>query len=158
MTGRAYNGKPQSCYASLGTPLTSVLEKLRAGASVGVAASGGFGVSASGATAVVATGQGATGVALSATADSTKPAVNSANSGAGAGVLGTSTGGPGVRGASTKARGGVFSGGAAQIQLQPGTGSTHPKGGVRGDLYADKTGRLWFCKKSGATATWHQIA
>ena len=128
------------------------------GDSVGVAASGGFGVSASGATAVVATGQGATGVALSATADSTKPAVNSANSGAGAGVLGTSVGGPGVRGASTKARGGVFSGGAAQIQLQPGTGSTHPKGGVRGDLYADKTGRLWFCKKSGSTATWHQLA
>jgi len=63
-----------------------------------------------------------------------------------------------VRGASTKARGGVFSGGAAQIQLQPGTGSTHPKGGVRGDLYADKTGRLWFCKKSGSTATWHQLA
>ena len=128
------------------------------GDSVGVAASGGFGVSASGATAVVATGQGATGVALSATADSTVPAVNSANSGAGAGVLGTSTGGPGVRGASTSARGGVFSGGAAQIQLQPGTGSTHPKGGVTGDLYADKTGRLWFCKKGGKTATWHQIA
>jgi len=128
------------------------------GASVGVAASGGFGVSAVGATAVVATGQGANGVALAATTDSTKPAVNSANSGTGAGVLGTSTGGPGVRGASTKARGGVFSGGPAQIQLQPGTGSTHPKGGVRGDLYADKTGRLWFCKKSGTTATWHQIA
>jgi hypothetical protein len=33
-----------------------------------------------------------------------------------------------------------------------------PLGGVRGDLYADKTGRLWFCKKSGTTATWHQIA
>ena len=128
------------------------------GDSVGVAASGGFGVSASGATAVVATGQGATGVALSATADSTVPAVNSANSGAGAGVLGTSTSGPGVRGVSTKARGGVFSGGAAQIQLQPATGSTHPKSGVTGDLYADKTGRLWFCKKSGKTATWHQIA
>jgi hypothetical protein len=128
------------------------------GDSVGVAASGGFGVSASGATAVVATGQGASGVAVSATADSSKPAVNSTNSGTGAGVLGTSVGGPGVRGASTKARGGVFSGGPAQIQLQPGTGSTHPKSGVRGDLYADKTGRLWFCKKSGATATWHQIA
>src|SRR5215472_2799732 len=60
------------------------------GASVGLAASGGFGVSAVGTTAVVATGQGANGVALAATADSTKPAVNSANSGTGAGVLGTS--------------------------------------------------------------------
>ena len=128
------------------------------GASVGVAASGGFGVSASGATAVVATGQGASGVALSATANSTKPAVNSANAGAGAGVLGTSVGGPGVRGASTTARGGVFSGGPAQVQLVPGTGASHPKGGKRGDLYADNTGRLWFCKKSGTTATWHQIA
>ena len=128
------------------------------GTGVGVLASGPTAVSASGTTAVAATGQGASGVALSATADSAVPAVSSTNAGAGAGVLGTSTSGPGVRGVSTKARGGVFSGGAAQIQLQPGTGSTHPKGGVTGDLYADKTGRLWFCKKSGKTATWHQIA
>jgi hypothetical protein len=52
----------------------------------------------------------------------------------------------------------VFSGGAAQVHLVPGSNLTHPKGGKRGDLYADKTGRLWFCKKGGTTATWHQIA
>lgn len=55
-------------------------------------------------------------------------------------------------------RGGVFSGAAAQVHLAPGSQSTHPKNGERGDLYADNTGRLWFCKKGGATATWKQIA
>ena len=61
-------------------------------------------------------------------------------------------------GAGSGGGGGVVSGAAAQVQLVPGSGSTHPKSGKRGDLYADKTDRLWFCKKSGSTATWHQIA
>jgi len=79
--------------------------------------------------------------------------------GAGIGVLGQGLGsGTGVRGDSVKGRGGVFKGAAAQVQLLPGANSTHPKGGQQGDLYADKTGRLWFCKKGGATATWAQIA
>jgi hypothetical protein len=96
---------------------------------------------------VRATGNGATGVAVSAEAASTAAAVDVTNTGTGAGVKGASSG-----------RGGVFSGAAAQVQLVPGTGSTHPKGGKRGDLYADNTGRLWFCTKSGTAATWHQIA
>ena len=33
-------------------------------------------------------------------------------------------------------------------------GATHPTGGKAGDLYVDKTARLWFCKAGGATATW----
>jgi hypothetical protein len=37
-------------------------------------------------------------------------------------------------------------------------GSSHPKSGKRGDLYADSKGRLWFCKSTGSRATWHQIA
>jgi hypothetical protein len=66
--------------------------------------------------------------------------------------------GPGISGASKSGRGGVFSGSAAaQIQLVPG-GSSHPKSGKRGDLYADSKGRLWFCKSTGSRATWHQIA
>jgi len=35
-----------------------------------------------------------------------------------------------------------------------GTGATHPAAGKAGDLYVDKTARLWFCKAGGATATW----
>ena len=69
-----------------------------------------------------------------------------ANTSTGAGVEGTSSGG----------RGGVFSGGAAQLQLTGGK-STHPKSGERGDLYADSAGRLWFCTKTGSKATWKQL-
>ena len=119
-----------------------------AGSTVGVSASGAVAVSASGVTAVVATGEGANGIAVSALAASTAPAVNAVNSSGGTGVHGLSSGG----------RGGVFSGATAQVQLVPGADSSHPKGGKQGDLYADKTGRLWFCKKGGNTATWHQIA
>jgi hypothetical protein len=87
-------------------------------------------------------------VALDAGADSTAAAAQVSNIGTGAGVHAASSGG----------RGGVFSGGLAQLRLTPGSKSTHPAGGERGDLYADSTGRLWFCKKGGAKATWHQIA
>ena len=77
----------------------------------------------------------------------------------GAGVLGKGQGGvAGVRGMSDTGRGGVFSGGAAQVRLMPGSKSTHPTSGNRGDLYADSLGRLWFCKVPGAKAHWHQIA
>jgi hypothetical protein len=78
---------------------------------------------------------------------------------AGAGVLGKGEHGVvGVRGMSDTGRGGVFSGGAAQVRLMPGSKSTHPASGNRGDLYADSLGRLWFCKVPGARAHWHQIA
>jgi hypothetical protein len=81
-----------------------------------------------------------------------------ANSATGFGVLATNNAGIGVRATSNQGRGGQFSGAAAQVQLVPGTKNTHPTSGHRGDLYADSTGRLWFCKTSGTTATWHQIA
>ncbi len=80
-----------------------------------------------------------------------------ATSAAVVGVANTS-GGAGVQATSSGGRGGIFAGAAAaQIQLTPGHAS-HPRSGQRGDLYADSAGRLWFCKKSGARATWHQIA
>jgi hypothetical protein len=77
----------------------------------------------------------------------------------GAGVLGKGQDGlVGVRGMSDSGRGGVFSGGAAQVRLLPGSAPTHPRSGMRGDLYADTHGRLWFCKTGGAKAAWHQVA
>jgi hypothetical protein len=118
------------------------------GASIGLQASGTIAVDCIGTTAVIAVGQGPTGAAVIGEAASSGPAVTATNSGTGSGV----------RGKSTAGRGGVFSGGPAQVQLVPGTGASHPKDGKTGDLYADKTGRLWFCKKGGTTATWHQIA
>ena len=54
--------------------------------------------------------------------------------------------GAGVEGRSDNGRGGVFTGKLAQVRLSPGVGTTHPTGGSRGDLYCDRTGRLWFCK------------
>jgi hypothetical protein len=78
--------------------------------------------------------------------------------GSAAGVNGDNSGsGPGVHGQSASGRGGQFTGAAAQIQLVPGTAATHPTSGHAGDLYADSTGRLWFCTASGAKATWKQI-
>lgn len=107
---------------------------------------------------------------LAGTNTSTGAGVSGTNTSTGAGVSGTSKGtgpavsaansstGPGVHATSSRGRGGIFAGStAAQIQLTPGTAS-HPKSGQRGDLYADGSGRLWFCKTTGATATWHQIA
>jgi hypothetical protein len=86
----------------------------------------------------------ATGSVISASLSTAAATVAVANTNAG----------PGVHATSTSGRGGIFGGAAAQIQLTP-AGATHPKSGQRGDLYADTTGRLWYCKGS---TTWHQIA
>ena len=133
------------------------------------------------AAAVQAAAPTATGSVIAATLSTASPVLAATNTSVGAGVAGTSTGpgpgvagtntstaagvagtntstGPGVHATSSRGRGGIFAGSAAaQIQLTPGTAS-HPKSGQRGDLYADGSGRLWFCKTTGATATWHQIA
>ncbi len=63
------------------------------------------------------------------------------------GVYGLATG--------TGSRGGVFGGKAAQVRLQPSGAATHPTSGDAGDLFVDKSHRLWFCK--GGT-TWKQLA
>ena len=61
----------------------------------------------------------------------------------------------GVLGVSTDGRGGAFGGKAAQVQLLPSSATTHPTSGQRGDLFVDKSGRLWFCK---GASTWKQLA
>jgi hypothetical protein len=119
-----------------------------AGGTAVIANGGNLGVVASGHTALVAEGGGPVGIGVSATADSSAPAVQAANSGTGSGVRGTSKLG----------RGGIFGGAAAQLKLLPGTRTTHPGNGQRGDLYADSKGRLWYCKTGGTRATWHQVA
>jgi hypothetical protein len=151
----------------------------------GIAANGtNVGLSASGPTGVSVTGTGATGVAVSALAMSDKPAIRATNSGTGAALRGTTGGGsalpgtgalvgdnrvgPGVLGLSATAvgveghshsgRGASFAGGVAQVQLRPGSLSSHPTSGQAGDLYVDSSARLWFCKKGGAHATWKQVA
>ena len=86
------------------------------------------------------------GSVVSATLSSTAAVIAGANSSSGAGVQGSSTSG----------RGGIFSGAAAQVHLTPGKGATHPKTGQAGDLYVDKTGRLWFCAKTGSKS-WKEL-
>jgi len=86
--------------------------------------------------------------------------ITGVNAGSGAGVWGTNSSsshaGIGVVGVGgTIGRGGRFRGGAAAVQLQPSTASTHPGSGQAGDLFVDASHRLWFCK--GGT-TWHQLA
>lgn len=108
--------------------------------------------------AVAATAPTATGSLINGSLSSASAVVAGTNTNSGAGVAGSNTAtGPGVHGTSTHGRGGLFAGGAAQIQLSP-AGSTHPASGQRGDLFADSAGRLWYCKTTGAKATWHQIA
>lgn len=105
-----------------------------------------------------AAGPTTTGSVLNGSLSTASAVVAGTNTSTGSGVTGAnSSTGPGVHGMSTHGRGGIFAGGAAQIQLSP-AGSTHPKSGQRGDLYADAAGRLWYCKTTGATAAWHQIA
>jgi len=147
-----------------GTSVSGVGVLATGGTGIGVEASGATGVVASGTTAVSANGntvgvsaEGAT--AIEAAASGTGQAVNATNNSSTLATIKAVNSGTnsGIH-ATSQGRGGVFGGNLAQIQLTPGSGSTHPKGGSRGDLYADKTGRLWFCKTGGTTATWHQIA
>ena len=71
------------------------------------------------------------------------------------GVSGYSTSGYGLRAESVNGRGAVLIGRTAQLKLSPSSATTHPTTGVKGDLFVDSTGRLWFCK---GTVTWVQLA
>ncbi len=51
----------------------------------------------------------------------------------------------GVFGYADTGRGGEFVGGAAQVRLVPSTATSHPSSGQAGDLFVDKSQRLWFC-------------
>jgi hypothetical protein len=61
----------------------------------------------------------------------------------------------GVLGICAKGRGGKFLSDVSQVQLVPSTRATHPTSGLRGDLFVDKSGRLWFCRGG---STWKQLA
>lgn len=63
--------------------------------------------------------------------------------------------GPGVEGISTRGVGGRFTGAGAQVRLVASRSAAPPPEGVRGDLFVDSTGRLWFCKGG---ADWRQLA
>jgi hypothetical protein len=56
-------------------------------------------------------------------------------------------------------RGALLYGDRAHLRLQPHTTAlTHPTVGKRGDLFVDKTGRLWYCRTGGAVSDWKQLA
>jgi hypothetical protein len=114
----------------------------------GVAAFKGFSDTSYGLVGESQSGTGVSAGSLSGTA-------LSAGSETGVGIYGTSGSGPGVIGRSDVGRGGIFRGKQAQVRLDPSTASSHPHSGSRGDLFVDKSGRLWFCK--GGT-TWTKLA
>jgi hypothetical protein len=71
-------------------------------------------------------------------------------------VLGRTAGrGPGVEGTSAQGVGGRFAGATAQLQLIPSSAPVHPARGSAGDLFLDRSHRLWFCKGG---ADWRQLA
>ena len=79
------------------------------------------------------------------------------------GVGGLATGHEGVgligTGVGAGSRGAIVLGIQAQLQLSPGSRASHPTSrALRGDLYVDKTGRLWYCRTGGTHAVWKQLA
>jgi hypothetical protein len=65
----------------------------------------------------------------------------------GPGAWGVAAGtGDGVYGQSALGRGGHFTGKKAQLKLDPSTAATHPSSGAAGDIFLDKSKRLWLCK------------
>ena len=74
----------------------------------------------------------------------------------GTGVYGSNPNdGIGVRGVSHLGRGGSFQGAKASVRLVPTARTSHPPRGAAGDLYVDKSDRLWFCKGG---SSWKQLA
>jgi hypothetical protein len=104
---------------------------------------------------------GGTGPAISAgilNPANTQPGLNASTNGTGAAIQGVATGnGIGLNASSTNGRGAILAGGAAQAQLVPSGAATHPSAGQAGDLFVDKTARLWFCTVTGSPATWKQV-
>jgi hypothetical protein len=72
----------------------------------------------------------------------------------GIGVIGASSSLVGVQGQGGSGRGGRFSGGKAQVKLDPSTAATHPASGQAGDIFLDKSKRLWLCKGG---STWVRL-
>jgi len=77
----------------------------------------------------------------------TGPAVYGEGTAQGNGTSGVARGtGSGVYGQSDNGRGGRFSGKKAQLKLDPSAAATHPASGDAGDIFLDKSKRLWLCK------------
>ncbi|GAB3243259.1 hypothetical protein GCM10027586_17110 [Kineococcus gypseus] len=63
-----------------------------------------------------------------------------------------------VVGYSVNGRGARFRGALAQVQLTPAAAAAPPAGGAAGDVFVDKTHRLWFCRSTSTTAVeWQQV-
>ncbi len=126
------------------------------GGTIGVLGSGATGVQGSGGTSGTGVaGSGKTGVHGSGTALSGTGVRGIGKTGLSGSGNGNNSVGVAGSATSSGGRGGVLAGNAAQLKLTPGSRSSHPSSGQRGDLYADSKGRLWFCK--GGTS-WHQLA
>ncbi len=63
--------------------------------------------------------------------------------------------GPGVEGSSAHGVGGRFEGSTAQVQLVPSAAGAHPAVGAPGQLFVDRSNRLWYCNGG---STWKQLA
>ena len=83
------------------------------------------------------------------------PGVYGEGTAQGNGTSGVARGtGSGVYGQSDNGRGGRFNGKKAQLKLDPSAAATHPATGDAGDIFLDKSKRLWLCK--GGT-TWVRL-
>ena len=69
------------------------------------------------------------------------------------GVVAQGDRGPGLD--ASGERGGVFAGSIAQLQLRPSDQSSHPTSGEAGDLFVDRSRRLWFC---AGGRDWRRVA
>jgi len=67
----------------------------------------------------------------------------------------TAGSGAGVEGSSAHGVGGRFDGGTAQVHLVPSGASSHPAIGSAGQLFVDRSNRLWYCNGG---STWKQLA
>ncbi len=63
--------------------------------------------------------------------------------------------GSGVRSFANHGRGAELKGAKAALRLVPNATTTHPTTGSRGDMYVDRSGRLWYCRGG---SKWVQLA
>jgi hypothetical protein len=81
------------------------------------------------------------------------------DSGSGSGVAGNSGTGAGVYGQSTSGYGGQFTGGAANLYLQPGGGASPPGGSHQvGEIFVAQDGTLFYCTAGGNTPAFQVAA
>jgi hypothetical protein len=67
----------------------------------------------------------------------------------------TAGAGSGIYATSVNGAGGKFGGKTANIHLVPSTASSHPASGSAGQLFVDKSNRLWYCRGG---SNWAQLA